>query len=275
MHIKDAFKLCKQQLKIDNYDAYLSICNSHKRYHQLLIALYNFNNELSQIASNISNKKIGEAKLLWWRENIKELYQTGKTKNYPAIICLRHVIKKYHIPKNELISVIKNRLFDLQETKHKTVREYEDYINHTQNQILLTIARAIEPNIILKDLKYLSYAIKTSYVVESLKYENYNSHPFICDEFIDSIKQIKSTEKQQEIIKILLEYSQYNLDKFNKTKNSIPKNLNFIFSYHKRISSRIKSLSRDKENIVLQKTDKITIVKLFNIIKSNRLFKQG
>lgn len=110
-----------------------------KRPH--LMALYAFSAEIARIREAVSEPRLGEIRLQWWREAI-EGEGRGDVQANPVARALEATLTRFGLRREALLGLIEARVFDLYDDPMPAVLDLEGYCGETSS-ILIQLAALI------------------------------------------------------------------------------------------------------------------------------------
>lgn len=122
--------VCADMVEKDDHDRYLTTLFVDADQRRALNALYAFNIEISKVLESRSEALVGEIKLQWWCDALKDMGE-GTLAKHPVIqeLSLIHMQKGIQI--DDLILIIQARNDELQGNSAKTLKALIEYCRQT------------------------------------------------------------------------------------------------------------------------------------------------
>lgn len=95
-----------------SYDRYLASLLAPKRFRPLLWALHAFAGEIASVPLRVSEPRLGEIRLQWWRDTVSGLAFSDPT-GHPVAEALRPLLQQGPSMMNLLTGIVDARVFDL------------------------------------------------------------------------------------------------------------------------------------------------------------------
>jgi len=126
---------CFELVRQADKDRFLATLFAPEALQPHLLALYAFNIEVARIREAVSEPKLGEIRLAWWRETIAGLY-AGKPGDHPVAQALAPAISGGSLPIEPFLALIEARQFDLYDDPMPTMGDLEGYLGETSSAMI-------------------------------------------------------------------------------------------------------------------------------------------
>ncbi len=126
---------CLELVRQADKDRFLSALFAPEAVQPHLMALYAFNIEVARIREVVSDPKLGEIRLAWWRDTIAALY-AGIQAEHPVAQALAAAIKEAALPQQPFLALIEARQFDLYDDPMPTMGDLEGYLGETSSALI-------------------------------------------------------------------------------------------------------------------------------------------
>ena len=126
---------CFELVRQADKDRFLAALFAPEAVQPHLMALYAFNIEVARIREMVSDPKLGEIRLAWWRDTIAGLFD-GKPAEHPVAQALAPAIKAGSLPMQPFLGLIEGRQFDLYDDPMPTMGDLEGYLGETSSAII-------------------------------------------------------------------------------------------------------------------------------------------
>ena len=127
---------CAVQVRKYDYERYFSALLVPSEVRRGLFALYAFNIELASIRERVTENLLGEIRLEWWRNNIKEIY-AGNVRNHSVTVELAHTIEHFNIELSFFERLISARVFDMNDEPPEDLNALENYVTMTSGELMV------------------------------------------------------------------------------------------------------------------------------------------
>jgi 15-cis-phytoene synthase len=111
-----------------------------KRRH--LLALSAFNIEIARVREIVSDPKVGEIRLQWWRDALDAIY-ANETPDHPTAKALAAAIVAGDLPRHALVNMIEARSFDLYDDPMPDLNALEGYLGENSSMLIQLGARVL------------------------------------------------------------------------------------------------------------------------------------
>jgi len=126
---------CFELVRQADKDRFLAALFAPEALQPPLMALYAFSIEIARIRDMVSEPKLGEIRLVWWRDTIASLY-AGTSGGHPVAQALAPAIKEAALPQQTFLALIEARQFDLYDDPMPTMGDLEGYLGETSSVII-------------------------------------------------------------------------------------------------------------------------------------------
>ena len=108
---------CGELVREHDPDRFLLSLFAPAQRRAALWALFAFHHEIAKTREVVSETKLGQIRLQWWREAIAAIYQGGDVPEHAVVQALGDVIRAYHLPQAEFETLLHAREFDLEDVQ--------------------------------------------------------------------------------------------------------------------------------------------------------------
>ena len=119
------------------YYAFLFLPPERRR---AITALYAFCREVDDVVDEIKEPSVARMKLVWWREQVDELYHGGNPA-HPVLKALKPHIKAYDLRYEELLAIIDGMEMDLEQSRYQNWEELKNYCWHVASVVGILSAK--------------------------------------------------------------------------------------------------------------------------------------
>lgn len=133
---------CAALVKAGDKDRWLAALFAPEETRRHLLALYAFNLEIARVRETVSDPKIGEIRLQWWRDALDGIYGDD-TPDHPVARALVGAIAAGDLPKHSLVNMIEARRFDLYDDPMPDLNTLEGYLGETSSMLIQLGARIV------------------------------------------------------------------------------------------------------------------------------------
>ena len=129
---------CEQTLQKSGSNFSLSFMFLEPKQKQAMTALYAFCREVDDIVDSANNLEVAQAKLLWWKSEIAQLFAHKAT--HPITQALTESLKSYPLEQQYFIDIISGMMMDLNQSRYQTFSELKQYCYYAASAVgLLSI----------------------------------------------------------------------------------------------------------------------------------------
>ncbi|MBL8905911.1 MAG: phytoene/squalene synthase family protein [Rhizobiales bacterium] len=126
---------CLELVRQADKDRFLATLFAPEAVQPRLMALYAFNIEIARIREMVSDPKLGEIRLAWWRDSIVGLHD-GKPAEHPVLEALAPAIEASLLPLQPFLGMIESRQFDLYDDPMPSMGDLEGYLGETSSALV-------------------------------------------------------------------------------------------------------------------------------------------
>jgi phytoene synthase len=126
---------CFELVRQADKDRFLTALFAPEAMRPHLMALYAFNAEIARIRDVVSEPRLGEIRLAWWRDSITGLYN-GNVTDHPVIKALALTVTAAELPAAPFFAMIESRQFDLYDDPMPNMGDLEGYLGETSSAII-------------------------------------------------------------------------------------------------------------------------------------------
>jgi phytoene synthase len=126
---------CFELVRQADKDRFLATLFAPEASQPHLMALYAFNTEIARIREAVSEPKLGEIRLAWWRDTIGGIF-AGAPSEHPVAQALTPAIEAASLPIQPFLGLIEGRQFDLYDDPMPTMGDLEGYLGETSSALI-------------------------------------------------------------------------------------------------------------------------------------------
>ena len=101
-----------------------------EEHRDALLALYNFNLELTRVRLTVSDPSVGQLRLKWWYDAVERL-QSGTAPHHPVVQAMDHISRDRGIDTVDLLSLVQAHADDLTPTPPVHMDDLYRYVDRT------------------------------------------------------------------------------------------------------------------------------------------------
>lgn len=116
---------------------------------QKLITLYAFNIEVARIAEKITEPRLGEIRLQWWREAVDDVFRGGPVADHPIVRALADLVREDNLPLEPFDALLTARVSDLSAAPFETWSDLDAYVDATAVGLIRLAAKICAPDLAL------------------------------------------------------------------------------------------------------------------------------
>lgn len=246
---------CQMLVDKFDHDRYLTCLYAPEQIRQNLFALYSFNYEISRIRETVSEPMVGEIRLQWWRDALRDIFEGGPVRNHDVISPLATAIKQHNLPEDMLMSVIDGRAQDLYDDSPETSVALEEYLTQTSGNLsCLAVHIAGQDDIgdlaqslglawgyvgVMRSVAY-HMSLKKNYIpLELMREYGHEGQTFLSPDDPDNVSAILQTLCQKAMI---------HLEDINQQKRRIKVEARSVFLLSALTRSYLKTIERADYN---------------------------
>ena len=128
----DPFERAAETVRAADRDRYIADLFAPAPLRRHLFALHAFNAEVARVREAVSDPKLGEIRLQWWRDAIAE----GAAGGHPIATALNRTIAELSLPVDAFLRLIDARIFDLYDDPMPTLNDLEGYAGDTSSSLI-------------------------------------------------------------------------------------------------------------------------------------------
>ncbi|MFD2207490.1 phytoene/squalene synthase family protein [Kiloniella antarctica] len=230
----NALSPCGQDVKVNDYDRYLTCLFAPEECRNALFALYAFNQEIAKTAEVVSEPLTGMIRLQWWRESVQGIYDNSPRKHI-VVEALSDAIHQFSLEQRLFDKIIDSREFDLDEEVPATLTSLEDYVESTSSSLLtaaVEITASNQTNSIHKAVKHMGLAWGILGLVRAIPFHAERKRIYIPRELSNQYNldpkelfELQSSKALCDITKVLTERLRDHLVHARSFRQDIPKNV--------------------------------------------------
>ena len=120
-------------------DRYIADLFAPEAVRRHLFALHAFNIEVARVRDVVSDPKLGEIRLQWWRDAITN----GAGGGHPIATALVETINRFSLPKDAFHRLLDARVFDLYDDPMPSLNDLEGYAGDTSSSLIQLAAMVL------------------------------------------------------------------------------------------------------------------------------------
>ncbi|MFP4313799.1 MAG: phytoene/squalene synthase family protein [Alphaproteobacteria bacterium] len=122
---------CAQIVKEQDPDRFLLAMMMPTQYRDDLIVLFAFYHEIAKTREVVTETRLGQIRLKWWQEAIREIYNSGKVLQHEVLQALAGVIERRGLEYQDFETLIFAREFDLEDVLPGNLEGLVNYCDFT------------------------------------------------------------------------------------------------------------------------------------------------
>ncbi|MEJ0024226.1 MAG: squalene/phytoene synthase family protein [Alphaproteobacteria bacterium] len=128
-------------------DRWLASRFAPKALRQQLIALYAFNVEVASVSEKVSEPRLGEIRLQWWRDTVDTIFHGGPTPDHPVMRALADLRAQAELPLDIFDVMLTARVSDLSRAPFDNWSDVDNYIDATDGGLMRMAAMLCQPTV--------------------------------------------------------------------------------------------------------------------------------
>lgn len=132
----EKFSYCAQIVKEHDPDRFMLTMLMPTEFHEDLLALFAFYHEIAKTREVVTETMLGQIRLKWWQEAIKEYYDSGAVLEHEVLQALCKVIEKRGLTYEYFETLIYAREFDLEDVQPGNLEGLVNYCDFTLSPLL-------------------------------------------------------------------------------------------------------------------------------------------
>lgn len=141
----DPFERAATAVRTYDRDRYLADLFAPAPLRRHLLALHAFDIDVARIRGRVSDPRLGEIRIQWWRDAVHSGVSTG----HPLATALLETIREFSLPVAAFDHLLDARLFDLYDDPMPTLNDLEGYAGDTAAAVIqlgaLILSRGTDP----------------------------------------------------------------------------------------------------------------------------------
>ncbi|KIL63220.1 hypothetical protein M378DRAFT_80050 [Amanita muscaria Koide BX008] len=133
--LADPAAYCRELVRKHDYESYLLAAFYPKEAQGGYFAIKAFSVELAMVQDNVSNATIGNMRMQFWRDVIKDCSQ-GKPPQHPIALALHDAMQRAHLPAYHFKRIIDARDAELHTPTHLTIDSLTSHAESTSSTVL-------------------------------------------------------------------------------------------------------------------------------------------
>lgn len=127
---------CAQVVKEHDPDRFLLSVMMPAEYRADLLSLFAFYHEIAKTREVVSETMLGQIRLKWWQEAIKEIYDSGQVLEHEVLQELAAVIERRKLSYEHFETLIYAREFDLEDVQPGNLEGLVNYCDFTLSPLM-------------------------------------------------------------------------------------------------------------------------------------------
>ena len=128
----EPFERAAETVRAADRDRYVADLFAPEPFLRHLFALHAFNAEVARVREAVSDPRLGEIRLQWWRDAVT----SGAAAGHPVATALNQTIAEFSLPVDALVRLIDARVFDLYDDPMPTLNDLEGYAGETSSSLI-------------------------------------------------------------------------------------------------------------------------------------------
>jgi phytoene synthase len=128
----EPFERAAETVRAVDRDRYVADLFAPEPFRRHLFALHAFNAEVARVREAVSDPRLGEIRLQWWRDAVT----SGAAAGHPVATALNQTIAEFSLPVDALVRLIDARVFDLYDDPMPTLNDLEGYAGETSSSLI-------------------------------------------------------------------------------------------------------------------------------------------
>lgn len=141
--MSEKLSYCAEIVKEQDPDRFLLTMIMPEEYHQDLLALFAFYHEIAKTREVVTETMLGQIRLKWWQEAIKEYYDSGMILEHEVLQDLARVIEKRDLSYEYFETLIYAREFDLEDVQPGNLEGLVNYCDFTLSPLLKLVMQVM------------------------------------------------------------------------------------------------------------------------------------
>ena len=135
MTLEAAYAHCEAVTRAGDRDRWLGALFAPAALRPHLYALIAFEHEMSRLRANVRDPRMGEIRLVWWREALAG-EREAEARGHPIAAAMRDTLEKFRPSPHLVENAIAGRQFDLYDDPFPSVSDLEAYLGETRSGLL-------------------------------------------------------------------------------------------------------------------------------------------
>ncbi|KAG2362134.1 isoprenoid synthase domain-containing protein [Suillus spraguei] len=133
--ISNPAQYCRELVRKHDYESYLTSQLYPKRFQGGYFALRAFYIELATVREAVSQTTLGQARLMFWRDAMKDIY-SDKPPRHPIALAIHEATRDNHLPLYHFNRIIEAREQELHNQTHLTLESMTSHAESTSSTFL-------------------------------------------------------------------------------------------------------------------------------------------
>lgn len=159
--MNDKLSYCAQIVRDHDPDRFLLTMMMPNEFHEDLCVLFAFYHEIAKTREVVTETMIGQIRLKWWQEAIKEIFDTGAVLEHEVLQDLSKTIKRRNLSYEYFETLIYAREFDLEDVQPGNLEGFVNYCDFTLSPLMRLVMQAMgdDPESDLVQPVSINYAV--------------------------------------------------------------------------------------------------------------------
>ncbi len=133
--LEEAYALCESELREHDRDRWLASLFAPSDKRRYLHALYTFSFEIARVRDLVSEPRLGEIRLQWWRDVLAGEAR-GDVGGHPVALAMLDCVERFRLPRPAFLALIDARVFDLYNDPMPSLNDLEGYCGETSSALM-------------------------------------------------------------------------------------------------------------------------------------------
>jgi phytoene synthase len=133
-------------VRVADEERWLATRFASKAVRRRLITLYAFNLEVARIAERVTEPRLGEIRLQWWREATDDVFRGGPVADHPTVRALAELVAQTNLPLDAFDALLTARVSDLSSAPFETWTDLDAYVDATAGGLMRLAALICAPD---------------------------------------------------------------------------------------------------------------------------------
>lgn len=133
--LDEAYAHCDSELREHDRDRWLACLFAPADKRRYLHALYALSFEVARVRDLVSEPRLGEIRLQWWRDVLAGEAR-GDVGGHPVALVLLDCVERFRLPRAAFLALIEARVFDLYNDPMPSLNDLEGYCGETSSSLM-------------------------------------------------------------------------------------------------------------------------------------------